>query len=385
MAKGGGGGGGGEPDTSMGPVWVVVAIFIFLALIWHFAFAYITQFVVTWRAYQLAFINIFIPVEWSTTLMQAAHFIESSRAAKYENASFMDLVTLSNQIGSYLRFPCAIILMSLGALIYTTKPLSRFKKTYNLQRLIDLEKENWPHLNVIAKLNLAEDDLNKGPWAMAMPPMVFAKHYKLLIEEKILSHGLALKNKATISVSVNRDEARKVFALQLGRYWESIEKLPPYMRALFAVFAARIQGDRDGAAKLLERINRSLPSGKPVFTGADELLNKHKDSKIVKIICEKHAFIITVMASMLEGGRTDGVIGCAEFMWLKPIDRRLWFMLNSVGRQTPFTEVAGVFAHWLAEKEFGRKLNVPMVEEAVNGLEIAVKEVIYKPDEATEE
>lgn len=384
MAKGGGAPGGGEADTSMGPVWVVVALFIFAALIWHFAFAYITQFVVTLRAYELYFLRLFIPVGWSTTLNQAATFIQSSKASGYQNASFMDLVVLSNQVGSFLRYPVSFILIILAVLIYLTKPLTRFKKTYSLQRLVDLEKENWPHLNAVVKLNLIKDDLDKGPWAMAMSPMMFAKHHKLLIEEKVLPHELVLKSKAVINVTVNRDEARKIFALQLGRYWEGVQSLPPYMRALFAVFAARIQGDREGAAKLLEHINRSLPAGKPDFSGTDALLKKHRDSKIAKIICEKHSFVFTVMASMLEGGRSDGVIGCAEFMWLKPIDRRLWFTLNSVGRQTPFTEVAGIFAHWLAEKEFGRKLNVPMVEEAVNGLEIAVKELIYKPDEPEE-
>lgn len=88
-----------------------------------------------------------------------------------------------------------------------------------------------------------------------------------------------------------------------------------------------------------------------------------------------------MLPSLLEFARQDGVLPSAEFLWLKPLDRRLWFLLNCVGRQTPFAEIAGAFAHWKAEKEFGKPLTVPMVEEAVNGLEIAVKEIIYKPDE----
>ena len=56
-------------------------------------------------------------------------------------------------------------------------------------------------------------------------------------------------------------------------------------------------------------------------------------------------------------------------------------MLNTVGRQTPFVEVAGPFAHWVAEKEMGKRLLVPMVEEATNALELALKDIIYKQDE----
>ena len=56
-------------------------------------------------------------------------------------------------------------------------------------------------------------------------------------------------------------------------------------------------------------------------------------------------------------------------------------MLNVVGRQTPFVEVAGPYAHWLAEKEIGKGLLVPMVEEATHALEIGLQEILYQPDE----
>jgi intracellular multiplication protein IcmP len=56
-------------------------------------------------------------------------------------------------------------------------------------------------------------------------------------------------------------------------------------------------------------------------------------------------------------------------------------MLNSIGRQTAFTEIAGPFAHWLAERRLERKLSVPMVDEAVNALDTALKDVLYVPDE----
>ena len=56
-------------------------------------------------------------------------------------------------------------------------------------------------------------------------------------------------------------------------------------------------------------------------------------------------------------------------------------MLNTVGRQTPCTEIAGPYAHWLAEIEIGRRLSVPMVEEASNALEEAISKIRYTEDE----
>lgn len=59
-------------------------------------------------------------------------------------------------------------------------------------------------------------------------------------------------------------------------------------------------------------------------------------------------------------------------------------MLNCVGRQTPFVEVAGPFAHWRAEKVMGRRSLVPMIDEAIKALEVAVKEVKLTPKELQE-
>jgi type II secretory pathway component PulC len=47
------------------------------------------------------------------------------------------------------------------------------------------------------------------------------------------------------------------------------------------------------------------------------------------------------------------------------------------------SEIAGAISHWLAEKAMGRKLTQPMVKNAVKGLELAIKEIVYSPDEDT--
>ena len=90
------------------------------------------------------------------------------------------------------------------------------------------------------------------------------------------------------------------------------------------------------------------------------------------------------MASLIEKARQDGVVPSSEFLWLKPIDRRLWYMMNCVGRQTPFSEISGAFAHWKAEKVMGRRSLTPMIDEAIKALELAIKEVKLSPKELQE-
>jgi intracellular multiplication protein IcmP len=101
----------------------------------------------------------------------------------------------------------------------------------------------------------------------------------------------------------------------------------------------------------------------------------------VQKVIAVHGYIVTAMASLLVASREAGVLSTAEILWLKTTDRRMWYMLNSVGRYTAMGEIAGAFAHWLAEKKLGLPLVVPMVEEAVKGLELALSDILYKPEE----
>ena len=74
------------------------------------------------------------------------------------------------------------------------------------------------------------------------------------------------------------------------------------------------------------------------------------------------------------------MLAVAEFIWLKPLDRPLWYMLSSVGRQTVFPEVAGPFCHWLVERRLRRPLVVPMIQCAIDSLNEALAEFIYNPE-----
>jgi intracellular multiplication protein IcmP len=359
-------------DNSLAPFWILVGTFAVGWLVWHFAHEQIAMSVMYVRLWEARFISLF--VESASSLVKT---IEGTSPA---TMSFTDLANISTRVGDYLRYPIALLLGILTVIIYFSSATLRYKKVYSMRSLRTAEKENWPQITPVVNLDLVKEDINEGPWAMAASPMQFAKKHRLLQEERVVSETDLLATEQVIA-TLRREEAYQVFALQIGRYWTSPEDLNIHTKALFAVFAARANRDRDGANKLLREIAASTETGKLDFSGVKSLFEKHKQNKMVIKVCSKHAFILTVMASMLLLAREDGVLATADFLWLKPVDRSLWFMLNSVGRQTPFTEVSGPFAHWLAERKIGRKLNVPMIEEAVNALESALKEIIYVPDE----
>jgi intracellular multiplication protein IcmP len=363
----------GGADNSLAPLWLAILLFIVVGIIWYLAHDYIVGFIFQIKLYQAKAVYFLI-----NELQPQIAFIQNTASSE---VSFQDLSNVSDAIGQYVRYPVILLLAIFGIWLIAGDASLSFRKTYNMKLLAQSEQSNWPQIKPVLKLDLISQDIDKGPWAMAMTPLQFAKKYHLLQEEPVIISEQTIQRKVKRVFSVISPKAKQVFTLQLGEYFQNPEELNIHTKALFTIFAARINHDRDSANKLLKQIAISASESKLNFSGMQELLNKHKNSKLVQAITTKHAFVYTVMASLLVKARKDGVLATSEFLWLKPIDRSLWYMLNSVGRQTPFVEISGPFAHWLAEKEFDHKIIVPIVDEAVRALEIAIKEIVYNPEE----
>lgn len=370
----------GNSDNSSAILWYIAGGFLAAYAIWFVFKAQIVKGYLTLKLLEVKFMSLFAGSYFD--ILQTRIQTAISRPDK---VSMPELMAIGQSVGDFLRFPFVIILFVLAIVVYLGNTTRVFKRTYGMKDLVKLEKSNWPQITPVAELDLIKTDIDKGPWAMALTPMQFCKRHKLL--EEVRPHrreGMSRREWDKIEVVLKRGEATRLFALQLGQVWRGPDRVPPHVRALFAVFAARINADSKEAARLLAQFSESSAS-KLNVSGVDALLKKHWNTKLVQQRVQQHAYVLTVMASMLEGARDDGVQASADFLWLKPLDRRLWYMLNAVGRQTPFVEVAGPFAHWLAEKEAGAKLIVPMVDEATKALEISLREVIYRPDEQTAE
>lgn len=379
MGGGGGGGGGQQNDNSYGPLWMLAFFFVFIIVIWYKFHAEIVYGVLVVKLYEAYFVSIFTS-DVNQQIIDLQNAINNPGSV-----SFNDLMKACADVGIYIAWPMAVIMVLLAIVIYFGAVTLRFKRTYTMESLINEEYVNWPQVTPILKLNLVDTNIEEGPWAMSPNPLEFSRTHKLLREDtRDVSQGKVV-NREGRTMMINRGEAMRTFTIQLGPYWRGHNALPAHTRALFAAFAARINHDVDSAAKLFADIGSSTKSGELNFKGADAILDKYINTKDVQQVIHDHAFVLTVMASMLEKSRDEGVMAVADFIWLKPVDRPLWYVLSTVGRQTAFAEIAGVAAHWRAEKEVGRRLYVPMVEEAVNGLEASIKNSLYNDKDYEDE
>ncbi|KTD19365.1 IcmP protein [Legionella lansingensis] len=366
----------GGGDNSMAPVWIMVLIFFTAFFIWKLGHQYIVALVFYLNVLQAKLISFFVS---NAQLQNNIYLMQTIDPATVSWDQFVDL---TRSVGNFIRYPIVVILIFLAIFLYRSDITLRFKKAHNMKTLRTQEQHNWLAIMPVVKEDLVSVDINKGPWAMALTPMEFARKYKLLKKDDALLDNPTPGQEMT--AGIRKGDAKRVFTLQLGPYWDGFDHCPPQVYALAAVFIARMNRDRNSASSILESLDKSYAAGKMDFSVAKSVLKKYQHAENVQEILGKHAYLLTVMASLLESAREDGVVPSSEFLWLKPIDRRLWYMLNCVGRQTPFAEVAGPFAHWRAEKVMGRRSLVPMIDEAIKALEIAVKEVKLTPKELQE-
>ncbi|MCK4608482.1 MAG: type IVB secretion system coupling complex protein DotM/IcmP [Gammaproteobacteria bacterium] len=370
-------------ENSLDFLWTVALVVVAILAIWYFGKDYIVAVLFQIKTWEIVGVKailslwngfitfLYLPGVDLSPLNQALGIISKSST----DVDFKTVTEVSAAVGKFSRYPFMLILLALAAYLYFASVSLKFKNIFTMQRLKETEKVNWPRIMPVVNLKLVDADIDKGPWAMSVNPMFFCKKYKLIKEE--VKEGKP-------AVSLLRGKASKVLALQLGPLWRGrVDVLPKHIQALFAVFAARVDGNVAGADELLDQIAGSGAGGSNNldFSGVNALLRKHINNKAVGKVASRHAYVTTMMASMLELARTAGVAASADFVWLKPKDRKLWYVLNSIGRQTAVSEVAGIFSHWQVERSLQYPLKTPMVDAAVNGLEEALQEVIYEPED----
>lgn len=370
-----GGGGGQQPDNSLGPLWIMLAICIVGGLLWHFLHTYIMLVFLKLKVIEMTIVGLF------TSHIETVQAYASTVSP--ENVTFVQAQYVASSVGKYIVIPCVILMLLLAAVIYKSASATGYRRSYNMKELAKVQEEVWPQIKPVAPLDLIKTDIRKGLWAMSLTPMDFCKQKGLIIEEEIMPlEDELLRYKKTVA-TLDKGKANALFTLQLGQLWRGCEALPPHLQALFGVFAAKAHGDRDVAYAVLAALSNAYNTENNTITCENPLTLCHKyiNTKVVKRVTTSHAYELTVMASMLELARYDGVLSSADFLWLKPIDRKAWYVLNGIGRRTPVCEAAGIFAHWLAEKELGKKSMLPMVESATIALESALTEIAYHRDE----
>lgn len=369
---------GNSQDSNLDWLWMaLLLIVVFIAIRVFFGDQIAMVYVAVRKAWLVLLTSVLPLNSWEAAL----RFIQTRDVREMSSAQ---LKALSDD----LRWPMMLLWGSLlawyGYGTIKNNPAQRFRRMLTRQSLAKEMTADFPWILPVLDKNLVDEPIDRGPWMMAQTPLQFAQHRKLL-------NGVAL----------DPDRAERAFVLQLGKLWVGPERLNPTTKALFGIFAALVHYKKTTESGALSNMNKgevakfkaikdqvdaalrelvvSRSGGAPVYTKAQALFDQFAHSPHVETVCARHAYQRTVMVAMFFGADEAGIFPPNFFLWLRPIDRTLWLSLNCVRRRTYFSEVGGVYAHYLAETTALHKIEEPMVGKAVLALDLALKSIKFDP------
>lgn len=266
---------------------------------------------------------------------------------------------LSNSLRFYISIPLLLIFLPYAYKVHKKNPLNKFNRQLSRKTLCESEVVLWPWIAPVIKLNIIDEPLDQGDWRMSDITLTFCRKYSLLDSKNNLLP----------------ENARKVLIDQLGTLWTGIDDLKIHEKALLACFLAQLNMKKDDCLKGLSILARSISNGKIDYSFVDGYIKKYAYTEISEEFLNKNAYTLNVIATVYEESKKLGKIPPSYFLWLKPVDRKLFYTLQCVGRNLPFCEVAGIFGHGLAEKVIEKKCVIPYVDKGIEGLKMGLEEI----------
>ncbi len=351
---------------------IMAGICVFSYLLWTYYHAQISLFVMTIMHDEIQLID---------------HFSNRYRIADRQMAqsapdgvTLKDLYGISQAVGMFFRIPATAFIVILAAICSVRAAPSRFKRHFDLDALIEEQASQFPVVSVFAKRHLK-----------LLPPQakqLLPADYALTPAEWIERFA------ADASGRFSEQKARAALTTQLGDPWNGPMDAAPAVQLLFAVFALHLAERRDDAMRLLGVASAALADANKdgengpaeqlslsaeLMAEVDLVLNKEiepKEKTAAVKIGAGHAYVTTALMALLTAARIKaGVMAPAQFVWLKLVDRNLWYALHSLGYEiegigryihpNPRIEALGARDHWAAERIAGRAILKPYLDGAI--------------------
>ncbi|MGH0003674.1 hypothetical protein ACQU0X_26655 [Pseudovibrio ascidiaceicola] len=406
-------------DASEYSVFLVIALIVMICLAIWWALSPVLiypAFVFDWVTLEI--LGLFTSL--SPDQAGAKEYIENLFGGLYiasQDVSWENFKQVRLRAGAYSRFIYALGILAMLLYIVKRMPNDGFRRRYTLAK----KGESFPYYQAKAWPNAAytntfdahdrQQSIQPSRW-----PIEWIKDYDIDL----------------INGSVDYLKTEAAFSEQLGPRWRGIEHADWHVRAVAAVCALHIEdmnkslglqgdlqkiwayskvpskeatqviqlllepGSKDAVTRLEEFATNCSPKARKV---AQELLKKGSndvrqlvDSLLasniaqtrpivdkvfenpkyveqINKICANHHYVHTAIFRLMITARASVGLPSACLLWIKSVDRTLWYVLNTCGRRAHFVEVAGVIAHYNAERMFKDGVDVPIVSHAISALE----------------
>lgn len=370
-------------DNSNDGLWGMLLFVAAIFILWFVAKGFIIGAVFSFRSYVSGPLIALFDAEVKASL-------EWMSSIPYSQVSYQDFAANGAIIGRYTQIPAMLLCFAMGVYIFFKHPAQNFKRRWDMFSLAKKEVVLWPCITPALNADLLKAPLEQGRWAWSTTPREWVEKHNLWESYQVISEISGLpENKRRL----NPEAARHALIKQLGPKLTSLDNLPPYLKALMGAFMAKMCGDKKSASKILNQLSSSSAAVGVSENDTQSKLDldkfncklgltcfeRYKSHQDVVAVLQKHAYLATAMLALLDRARSNGVLASAEFLWLKPVNRTLFYMFNALGRRTYWVDSAGIFAHYLAELQAGKKVERPYVETAIDGLNSYLQDYLDKP------
>jgi intracellular multiplication protein IcmP len=294
--------------------------------------------------------------------------IDQLKKLRPEQITPFFLLKMTEATGGFFRIPIALVLAAMSATSFLRKPKHPYTRKLKLEDMVKEQASAFPVTKPITKFNPLQNNFRTLGDAVPekLPPFAEA----LVPEEWVAFHSIPL-----IEGIIDHDAARRAFAKQLGGRWKGVEHLPWHLRALFAGFTMKAGGLRTESDEYFGRVSecwvpgRGLVLTQPLKQEIQKTIRDPKLGRVTEKVAAQHAFVAPALIRCLQMARDQGgVLAPAQFLWLRAVDRTMWYPLNNLGRAAVHSEAAGAIAHYRTEKSAGKPIPNPQVDTAVEGL-----------------
>ncbi len=226
------------------------------------------------------------------------------------------------------------------------------------ETVLDLLTPIFPHLAYVKANSPVGHPLKYKPGAdnrFAMPLQVFEFAEmtpppgleKILSEEQLKQcRPIYIQSEKNFFAAYDKSMARKAFECQLGPPLTTLRDFSESEKKAYTYFKKRLD------AKLPAKTAKAL----------------------VQRLEQKHGYVRTFLMAMFEEAKLLGILTTNdELLPIMDTDRTLYWCLDSVGKDTPWIEAAGVYVHKDMESLVGIRITEPEITEAVESLERYLK------------
>jgi intracellular multiplication protein IcmP len=356
-----------KPHDSMIMLGLIFFVIVLVSLVFWFAFYVQISSGLRWiRIAELSlakpFTNRYDPI------------IQQLKALRPSDITGAYVIEMTEVVGEVLRIPIAIIFLCMSACTFFIKSNHPYSRKFDIEGLAKEQADAFPVTQPMTKFNPLKDNARApgSPVPEVLPPFAEA----LTPEEWVSYNSIPVTDG-----EVDEDASRLAFAKQLSGRWKGIDALPIYAKALFVAFSMKANGMRTEADEFLGEIAACWEPGKglvltPVLRKQiKDKLHDPKFGRITEKIAGLHSFVTPALLRCLQAARDQGgVLAPAQFIWLRAVDRTLWYALNNLGRGGLHPEAAGSLAHYRSEKSAAKPIPNPQVDIAIDGLVRYLKE-----------